>query len=160
VKLLAIDPGSLAIGFAYFIDGDLRQTDLIRPKSTLSWLERMGYIADQLGRGALARAWSPDVVAIEKVAAHRNVSTALTMSMTIGYVARVIDELYPRCQWIEMSKAATCHVIGLKGNARREERQRAAAEHFPQLASQDEADAAVVGIAALEEIGGEKAAVS
>lgn len=162
MNLLAIDPGSLAIGFAYFIDGELARTDLVRPKASLSWLERMGYVARELQRGASSRGWAPDVVAIEQVVAHHNLRAALTMSQTFGYVARVVDELYPRCQWAEITKAQACHVIGLKGNARRVERQEAARRRFPELASQDECDAAVVGIAALEEArtGERKLAVS
>jgi hypothetical protein len=72
------------------------------------------------------------------------------MGKTSGYIARVIHELYPQTRWLAVAKAPICHALGLKGNARRVERQKAARDRFPQLASQDEADAAAVGLAAMK----------
>lgn len=76
MNLLAIDPGSKATGFVYFVDGELERTDLIRINGAL--LERRQYIVEQFQNGARARRWYPDVVAIEAVCVGRDSLGALT----------------------------------------------------------------------------------
>jgi hypothetical protein len=147
MNLLAIDPGSQHVAFAYFVDGKLERSDVIHASG--SRLERLHYIGEQLERGARTRGWMPDVVAVEEVYIGRSAGTALTMANTIGYLERVIFELYPRTVWRRITRPRICWALGLKGNAGGEDKRRAARDRFPELGSQDECDAAAVGLAAL-----------
>jgi Holliday junction resolvasome RuvABC endonuclease subunit len=147
VNLLAIDPGSEQVAFAYFVDGRLQRTDLIRAAGAR--LERLHYIGEQLERGVRTRGWRPDVVAVEEIYVGRNAVTALRMANTVGYLERVIFELFPRTEWKRIHRAKICHALGLKGNAKGDEKRQAARAKYPGLGSQDEADAAAVGLAAL-----------
>jgi len=149
LNLLAIDPGSEVCAFAYLVDGAVLATDAVTPAASLTWLESMEYIAEQLDRGVRTRQWQPDAIAIESVVFWRSASSALTHGMTIGFLARVVSELFPRTRWIEVNLSTIARELGLKANARREERKAAARERFPGLRTQDEADAAAIGITAL-----------
>lgn len=108
-RLLAVDPGSVALGVAYFEDAsDVRpaSTDLF-VRDGLPWLERMQYIAAQLLLASRTRGWMPDVVAIEDVVLGINVKSTKTMSMTRGYLYRVIGELFPRARYIDINPSST-----------------------------------------------------
>lgn len=157
MRLLAIDPGSQDIGFAYFVDGELVRTDLVRGRG--GRLERLHYIGDQLATGARTRGWLPDVVAVEDIYIGRSAGTALRMAKTIGYLERVLYELFPRTSWRYIPRPRICMALGLKGNAKGDVKRAAARGRFPQVTSQDECDAAAVGIAALgEDVKGERKA--
>jgi Holliday junction resolvasome RuvABC endonuclease subunit len=155
LRLLAIDQGSVACGFAYFDDDDVRprSTDLIRPRASLPKTERMRYIADQLQQTARTRGWLPDVVAIEGVAFHRNVVTAISMGETRGYLLRVVDELFPRAIKRDVNPSST------KAAARARMTRDASKDDIAHAVavmtglaglSQDEADAVCVGWAAFK----------
>lgn len=114
-----MDPGSRAIGFAYFDGDDVRPTatDAIRPPSGAAWIERMKYIDDQLRQAARARAWLPDVVAIEDAvlnihrgpsgASKMNPQALVTMGETRGWLLRTVWELFPRARRIDINPQST-----------------------------------------------------
>lgn len=112
IRLLAVDQGSKACGFAYFEGEELKDTDVLRPRESLPWAERMDYIADQLTRGARTRGWIPDVVGVESAVVWRNVKTALIMGETRGYLKRVIRELFPRARIVDVSPSETKSAVG------------------------------------------------
>ncbi|HEV8656942.1 MAG TPA: crossover junction endodeoxyribonuclease RuvC [Candidatus Limnocylindria bacterium] len=108
-RLLAIDQGSHACAAAYFTEAsDVKpsSTDLFR-RDGLPWVERMQYIAEQLLIASRTRAWIPDIVAIEDVVLHRNVQAVKVMSKTVGYLHRVVHELYPRARYIDINPSST-----------------------------------------------------
>lgn len=147
MKLLAIDPGSEDIGFAYFVDGELVRTELIRGRGTR--LERLFYIGEQLVAAANTRRWAPETIAFENVYIGRNAGTALSMAKTIGYLEHVLYPLHPRAIWLYISRPQICQILGLNGNAKGDLKRAAARDRFPGLLSQHEADAAAVGLAVL-----------
>lgn len=112
VRILAIDQGSVSCGFAYLDDDRVVDTDVLRPKASMPWAERMDYIAEQLVRGSRTRGWIPDVVGIESVVFAKNVRTALSMGETRGYLKRVVRELYPRARLVDVSPSETKAAVG------------------------------------------------
>jgi Holliday junction resolvasome RuvABC endonuclease subunit len=152
-RLLSIDQGSIACAVAYFDVDETRpsSTDLFRPKGGLPWLERMQYIAAELLRSARTRGWNPDVVAIEDVVLGRNVTGVKVMSMTRGYLYRVVGDLFPRIRYIDINPSST------KAAARASMRRAAAKDDIRWAVlqmtgleglSEDECDAIAVGWAA------------
>jgi hypothetical protein len=55
MNILAIDPGFQRVAFAYFVDGELARTDLIRAGGAR--LERLHYIGEQLERGVTSESF-------------------------------------------------------------------------------------------------------
>ncbi len=152
-RLLAIDQGSRACAVAYFDVEETRpsSTDLFKPRESLPWLERMQYVAAELLRSARTRGWTPDVVAIEDVVLGRNVTGVKVMSMTRGYLYRVVGDLFPRIRYIDINPSST------KAAARASMRRVAAKDDIRWAVlqmtgleglSEDECDAIAVGWAA------------
>lgn len=118
VRLLAIDQGSKACGFAYFSRDEVKPdaTDVVTPPAG-PWIERMKYVDEQLRVVARTRAWLPDVVAIEDVVlnVHRgpdgqmkmNPNTLVTMGETRGWLMRTVWELFPRARRIDINPQST-----------------------------------------------------
>lgn len=161
MNLLAIDPSSSSCGVAYFTDELLTApneprpiaTDRFRPKASLPWAERMDYIAEQLAAAAIARAWTPDVVAIEDTVFARNVSSAITMGATKGYLLRIVRERFPRARIFDVHPATVRAAMSAPRSraGAKDKFARVAAAMAPHLeaASEDERDALAIGWAAL-----------
>lgn len=161
MRLLAVDPGSNLIGFAYFSSaGALEDTAIMRlPRgeetSPSSWLERLTFAAERIADRSIL--WTPQVIAIEDVTLARgpkvNPYTLATMAMSRGYLARVLQVEYPGVEFIDVHPASEKKVLGLPAfHVDRKMRQAAARARFPGK-TQEEADAAVIGIAAYALIG-------
>lgn len=155
MRLLAIDPGSIQVGFAYFsADGKLEETAIMRaPRgpdtSPNSWLERVTWVAERISDRSVL--WAPQVVAIEDVVLGRgmrmNPSTLSAMAQTRGYLVHVLQQEYRGVEFIDVHPASEKRVLGLPFKTDRKMRQAAARARFPGK-TQEEADAAVIGLAA------------
>lgn len=150
MNLLAIDPGSHETGLAFFINDKLRWTGVFKGGKFESWQDRISTIADEISDLDFGDHYV-NVIAMEKVVVGRNSNVAVTMGMTNGYLARVLEVIWPHASWIEVPKSEICSELGIKGNAKRKVRQVAARERFERL-TQDENDAAAVGAAAIQMI--------
>jgi Holliday junction resolvasome RuvABC endonuclease subunit len=158
VRLLACDPSSTVVGLAYFDhEGADPVTAALRANRDpdRSWLERMEWIAKTIQERSIL--WAPDVVAMEDVAmsfqvARRNPATLASMAESRGYLRRVFTEEYKGVEFIDIHLATERKALGIDHRADRKTRQAAARARFPQCTTQDEADAAVIGIAAYMKI--------
>lgn len=161
MRLLAVDPGSNQIGFAYFSAADkLVETAIMRlprgpEESPTSWLERVTFAAARISDRSIL--WAPQVVAIEDVTLARgpklNPYTLATMAQTRGYLVRVFQQEYPGVEFLDVHPASEKKALGLPAfKVDRKMRQAAARARFPGK-TQEEADAAVIGIAAYALIG-------
>ena len=154
MRLLACDPSSTVVGLAYFDhEGARPDTCALRANRDpdRSWLERMEWIAKTISERSVL--WAPQVVAMEDVAmsyqvARRNPATLAAMAEARGYLRRVFTEEYRGVEFIDIHLATERRVLGIPNTADRKVRQAAARARFPGLATQDEADAAVIGLAA------------
>lgn len=155
MRLLAIDPGSVQVGFAYFSAEDkLEETAIMRaPRgpdtSPESWIERVTWVAARISDRSVL--WAPQVVAIEDVVLGRgakaNPMTMKVMAETRGYLVRTLQQEYPGVEFIDVHAASEKRVLGLPFKTDRKTRQRAARDRFPGK-TQEEADAAVIGLTA------------
>lgn len=146
-RILAVDPGSNATAVVLFEGGKPRFAALVGGKHRKEWSDRLSNIAEELGE-VLEGVDTVDLIAIERTIAHRNIRAAIVMAKTWGYLQRVLEVRYPTAMFEEVPKAAVCHVLGLKGNAKRAERQEAARTRF-KWKSQDVCDAGAVGLAVI-----------
>lgn len=160
-RILAIDQGSNACGFAY-LDGDaVVTTDRMTPKGTWPWAEKMDYIAEQLIHAVFTRKWEPDVVAIEDVVlyVHRveglgvtaNVKSVLTMGETRGYLKRLVRELFPRARIIDVHPSETKAATGApraRDDAKAHTKRVVGAHLNRRDITEDEADAVAIAWAA------------
>lgn len=152
MRLLAVDPASNVIGLAYFEGpGQLTQTAIIRAPagpetSPSSWLEKVEFFEARIQERSIL--WAPDVVAMEDVVVWRNAATALTLGRSWGWLAHVLKCEYRKAEFIEINTATVRSALGLSSGADRKARQLAARAAFPSCGSQDEADAAAVGMTA------------
>ncbi len=145
-RILAVDPGSIACAVVMFNGERPVWAGVAEAKQKNEWHTRLSTMAADLEE-ILEDVAAPDLIAIEKVVAHMNLGVAITMAMTVGYLTRVLQVRYPLAFWVEVPKASVCHAVGIKGNARRKERQEAAKAKFKWV-SQDACDAGAVGLAA------------
>ena len=152
MRLLAVDPASNVIGLAYFDRPDhLVQTAIIRAPagpdtSPSSWLEKVEFFEARIQDRSVL--WAPDVIAMEDVVVWRNAASALTLGRSWGWLAHVLKCEYRKAEFIEINTATVRSALGLSSRADRKARQLAARAAFPMCASQDEADAAAVGMTA------------
>jgi crossover junction endodeoxyribonuclease RuvC len=150
VKILAVDPGSLACGVAFWLDGGgqvatVVTTTVFAPRND-TWRARLEVICDGLRR--VAGDWRPDVVAIEETIAFR-ATLNVGFILARGYLIRFLTgELYPGVEMIEVPLSTVRRAVGVKGNAPRRIRQDATRALFPSATTQDAADAAAVAQAA------------
>lgn len=158
MRLLAVDPASNIVGLAYFQSADDRrpQTAILRaPQGTetrpAGWLDKLEYFETCIQERSIL--WAPDVVAIEDVNAFsRNAHSLIVMAKAWGWLVHVLKSEYRSADWLEVNTATIRAALGLSSNADRGTRQRAARALFPHAGSQDEADAAAVGMTAYREI--------
>lgn len=163
MRLLAVDPGSVALGLAAFDGRDLvpGSARAIRGRGP-DWHARMRSITAQLW-AHLGGDWRPDVIAIEGVVLQRgpraNPRTLAVMAQTRGYLTRIFDELYPTARVIEVNPQKTRSVVGApRSRARGKQHIGWAVEAFTGEAglTEDAADAVAIGLAALEQLRAEE----
>lgn len=168
LRILAIDQGSNECGFAYLV-GTAVTTDVMTPRASWPWAERMDFIAEQLVHAAHARGWEPEVVAIEDVVLHvrrveglgvtANVKSVLTMGETRGYLKRLIRELWPQARIIDISPSSTKAATGApraRDDAKAHTKRVVGAFLNRRDLTEDECDAVAVGWAAQAKIAGER----
>lgn len=160
LRILAVDQGSKACGFAY-LEGTAVTTDVMTPREAWPWAERMDFIAEQLIHATHARKWEPEVVAIEDVVLHvhkvdglgvtANVKTVLTMGETRGYLKRLVRELWPNARIIDISPSSTKAATGApraRDEAKAHTKRVVGAALHRRDITEDEADAVAIGWAA------------
>lgn len=164
-RLLAVDPGSVALGLAAFDGRDLvpGSARAIRGRGP-DWHARMRSITAQLW-AHLAGEWRPDVVAIEGVVLQRgpraNPRTLAVMAQTRGYLIARFDEMYPTARVIEINPQKTRSVVGAPRSRARGKQHIAWAVQAltgTDPGSEDARDAIAVGLAALEQLRAESLA--
>lgn len=153
MRLLAVDPASNVIGLAYFLSADDNgpTTAILRAPqgpetSPSSWLEKVEFFEARIQERSIL--WAPDVIAMEDVVVWRNAASALTLGRSWGWLAHVLKCEYRKAEFIEINTATVRSALGLSSRADRKARQQAARAAFPMCTSQDEADAAAVGMTA------------
>lgn len=158
MRLLAVDQGSHDCGFAFFDDRALIDLRVIRGRGP-SWSVRMASISAQLRELAGVSEWTPDHIAIEDVVMHRghpNPRSVMAMAQTRGTLIEVLRSLYPYARQRSIPPSRVRSVISApRDRAGAKARNRWALETMSGWtgpATQDEADAYVIGLAALQEI--------
>ncbi|HEY8861015.1 MAG TPA: hypothetical protein VIN37_02830 [Candidatus Limnocylindria bacterium] len=163
MRLLAIDEGSKATGLAFF-DGSDRPawTRALTPAAAWPWRRRMRWICDAL-RGVLETngllADPPDVIAIEDaVVSEKNPRMGVAVSKCRGYLIAHLDSIYGlELPIIDVSPGKVRAAVGISafsGRVHSKDRYKVVAQYLglPATISEDEADAACVGLAALAQL--------
>jgi hypothetical protein len=163
VRLLAIDEGSKATGLAFF-DGHDRPvwTGRLLPAEDWPWRRRMRYMGDRL-RGVLdlngLLASPPDLIAMEgAVVSEKNPRMGVRVGECRGYFLAHLDSIFGLdIPVLEIAPGKVRTAVGISayaGRAHSKDRYRVVAEYLglPTTASEDECDAAAVGLAALAQL--------
>lgn len=160
MKLLAVDESSTCTGLAYF-DGSDRPvwTRALTPAPTWPWLRRMVWIAKTLREVlTLQEATSaPDVVAMEDAVVGKYASTAISVAECRGFLLAHFASMWPDVRHITISPSKARAAVGISafsGRAHSKDRYRQVAMYLgldPKI-SEDEADAACIGLAALAQL--------
>lgn len=160
MRLLAVDPSSNVVGLAYFQSETDRRPETAALRAPLGtetrpsgWLDKLEFFEARIQDRSVL--WAPDVIAIEDVIGHRsspNVHSLIVMAKAWGWLVHVLKSEYRSADWIELPTATIRAALGCPSNADRKTRQAAARAEFPGLRTQDEADAAAVGLAAYRQI--------
>ncbi len=160
IRLLAVDESSTCTGLAYF-DGSDRPawTRALTPAAGWPWLRRMVWIAQHL-REVLALQGvteAPDVVAMEDAVVGKFASTAISVAECRGFLLAHFASMWPDVRHVTISPAKARAAVGISafaGRARSKDRYRQVAMYLglPPTASEDECDAACVGLAALAKL--------
>lgn len=158
MRLLAVDQGSAECGLAFFSDRELIDLRIARGRGP-DRSRRMESIGQQIRELAAVSDWYPDVIAIEDVVMHRghpNPRSVMAMAETRGFLASLFGGIYPGARQRAIHPARVRSVIGApRDRAGAKARNRWALETMSGWsgpATQDECDAFVVGLAALEEL--------
>ena len=163
MRLLAIDEGSKATGVAFF-DGTDRPawTGRLLPAADWDWRHRMRYQADRF-RALLAvhelALETVTVIAMEgAVVARDNPRIGVRMGECRGYWLAHLDSLFGLAvPVLEIPPAAVRAAVGISAFAGRrhsKDRYRVVAEYLglPSTATEDECDAAAVGLAGMAKL--------
>lgn len=158
MRLLGVDQGSAECGLAFFSDRQLIDLRAARGRGPDRGL-RTASIAQQIRELAAVSDWRPDVIAIEDVVMHRghpNPRSAMAMAETRGFLTALFGGIYPGVRQMAIHPARVRSVIGApRDRAGAKARNRWALETmsgWTEPATQDEADAYVIGLAALEQL--------
>jgi Holliday junction resolvasome RuvABC endonuclease subunit len=178
MRLLAVDEGSHATGLAYF-DGSDRPswTGRLLPAGDWPWRKRMRYQSDQLRRVLMLNdlIWDttlapngrpPDVIAMEgAVVSAKNPRMGVKVGECRGYFLAHFDSIFgldiPVLEIPPAKARAAVGISAFAGRARSKDRYRQVAIYLgldPKI-SEDEADAAAIGLAALAQLREERWAV-
>jgi hypothetical protein len=160
MKLLAIDEGSKATGLAFF-DGHDRPvwTGRLLPAADWPWRQRMRYQGDRL-RGVLdlngLLTAPPDVIAMEgAVVSRENPRMGVKVGECRGYFLAHLDSIFGLdVPVLEIPPAKVRAAVGIsafagRGHSKDRYRQVALYLGLAQAVSEDECDAACVGLAAM-----------
>lgn len=157
MRLLAVDEGSHETGLAFF-DGSDRPvwTRRLSPADGWPWIRRMVWIAQTL-REVLALqevTTPPDVVAMEDAVVGKYASTAVSVAECRGFLIAHFESMWPGVRHVTISPAKARAAVGLSmmaGRAHSKDRYRQVATYLglPPTASEDECDAACIGLAAI-----------
>lgn len=158
MRLLAVDQGSSECGLAFFTDRALIDLRVARGRGP-DRSRRMESIGQQIRELAAVSDWYPDVIAIEDVVMHRghpNPRSVMAMAETRGFLASLFGGIYPGVRQLAIHPARVRSVIGApRDRIGAKARNRWALETMSGWkgpATQDEADAYVIGLAALEQL--------
>jgi Holliday junction resolvasome RuvABC endonuclease subunit len=157
LRLLAVDESSTATGIAFF-DGSDRPawTRALTPAAGWPWLRRMVWIAEMLREVARTQQIyddPPDVVAMEDAVVGRYASTAIAVAECRGFLIAHFASMWPDVRHVTISPAKARAAVGLSmmaGRAHSKDRYRQVAMYLgldPKV-SEDECDAACIGLAA------------
>lgn len=162
MRLLAVDESSTATGLAFFEGSDRPAwTRVIRPAGDWPWRRRMRWITEQL-RGVLETNGlldaPPDAIAMEDAVVGAYPSTAISVAECRGYLTAHFDSIWGlELRHVTISPAKARAAVGLSafaGRAKSKDRYRQVALYLglPTTISEDEADAACIGLAALAQL--------
>jgi len=160
MRLLAVDEGSHATGLAFF-DGSDRPTWTRRlaPADNWPWLRRMVWIAQTLRQVLELQevTSAPDVVAMEDAVVGKYASTAVSVAECRGFLLAHFASMWPDTKHVTISPAKARAAVGLSmmaGRAHSKDRYRQVATYLglPPTASEDEADACCIGLAAFAKL--------
>lgn len=164
MRLLAVDESSTCTGLAFF-DGSDRPiwTKPLTPAAGWPWLRRMAWIATMMRAELVARGLidnPPDVVAMEDAVVGKYASTAISVAECRGFLLAHFASLWPDARHVTISPAKARAAVGLSmmaGRAHSKDRYRQVATYLglPLTASEDECDAACIGLAAIAQLRGE-----
>ena len=160
MRLLAIDEGSKATGLAFFDNSDRPAwTGRLLPAADWPWRQRMRYQADRLRtvldlNGLLAS--PPDLIAMEgAVVSTKNPRMGVRVGECRGYFLAHLDSIFGLdVRVLEVPPARVRAAVGISaysGRVHSKDRYRQVALYLglnPNI-SEDEADAACVGLAAI-----------
>lgn len=160
MKLLAVDESSTCTGLAYFQDSDRPTwTRALTPVAGWPWLRRMVWIARTLRevlelQGVTS---APDVVAMEDAVVGAYPSTAIKVAECRGFLLAHFASLWPDVRHVTISPAKARAAVGISafaGRAHSKDRYRQVAMYLglAETISEDEADAACIGLAAFAQL--------
>lgn len=163
MRLLAVDPGSVVCGLAFFDGRDLIDLRVIRAHGS-GWETRMASIKRDMNRLAFVSDWVPEIIATEDIAMARgpksNPRTFAVMAQTRGALAMLFRELWPGARQLSVNPSRVRSVIGApRGREAAKARNRWALETMSgwrEQATQDECDAYIIGLAALDHLRAEE----
>jgi hypothetical protein len=163
MRLLAVDEGSKVTGLAFFDGGDRPSwTGRLLPAADWPWRKRMRYQCDQL-RHVLEihelLVTPPDVIAMEgAVVSTKNPRMGVKVGECRGYFLAHFDSIFgldiPVLEIPPGKVRAAVGISAFSGRVHSKDRYKVVAQYLglPATISEDEADAACVGLAALAQL--------
>jgi Holliday junction resolvasome RuvABC endonuclease subunit len=160
LRLLAVDESSSCTGLAFF-DGSDRPawTRALTPAAGWPWLRRMVWIAEHLREVLELQevTSAPDVVAMEDAVVGKYASTAISVAECRGFLLAHFASMWPDALHVTITPQKARAAVGISafsGRAHSKDRYRQVATYLglPASASEDECDAACIGLAAIAKL--------
>lgn len=140
MRILGIDSSTTATGYAILDDNKIISSGVIKPNKTLSSIERIIYIENEIN--ALYDKYKPDFIVIEEMVAFRN---ANAMRVLIGLIYHLVIEYTKKEALVVLARPtewrAKCKI---KGKGRKELKENAIKhiqEKYNKKVTDDEAEA-------------------
>jgi Holliday junction resolvasome RuvABC endonuclease subunit len=140
MRILGIDSSTTSTGYAILDDNKIISSGVIKPNKTLSSIERIIYIENEIN--ALYDKYKPSFIVIEEMVAFRN---ANAMRILIGLIYHLVIEFTKKEALIVLARPSEWRkVCGVKGKNRNELKENAIKhikDKYNKKVDTDEADA-------------------